>query len=86
MFIVVKFIPILKETIGLEGGFWFFSGATFCSLIFCYIFVPETFGKTLESIEDHYREVCYGKRVSAKIPKIHPMLSKSVDSICITKL
>ena len=75
MFIVVKFIPILKGTIGLDGCFWFFSGATFCSLVFCYIFVPETFGKTLESIEDHYREICYGNKVTAKVSKINPKLN-----------
>ena len=60
LFILIKFGPTLQETIGLDGCFWLFSVVTFCSIIFCYFFVPETFGKSLESIEDHYRAICYG--------------------------
>lgn len=86
MFLVVKFIPVLKESIGLDGCFWFFSGATFCSLIFCYVFVPETFGKTLESIEDHYREICYGSKICPKTSHFNPVFTHPDDSNCITKL
>ena len=62
LFILIKFGPTLQEEIGLDGCFWLFSVVTFCSIIFCYFFVPETFGKSLESIEDHYREICYGTK------------------------
>ena len=62
LFILIKFGPTLQEEIGLDGCFWLFSVVTFCSIIFCYFFVPETFGKSLESIEDHYRAICYGTK------------------------
>ena len=73
LFILIKFAPTLQEEIGLEGCFWLFSGITFCSVIFCYMFVPETFGKSLESIEDHYRAICYGNKVNPKTTlKVQP--------------
>ena len=84
MFLVVKFIPILKESIGLDGCFWLFSGATSCSIIFCYFFVPETFGKTLESIEDHYRKICYGKKITPKNSR--PIFIMKDNDNCVTKL
>merc|ERR1711997_75911 len=45
-----------------------FSVVTFCSIIFCYFFVPETFGKSLESIEDHYRAICYRNKIEPEMP------------------
>lgn len=62
-FILLKFAPTLQEQIGLDGCFGLFSGTTFCSIVFCFVFVPETFGKSLESIEDHYRAICYGNKI-----------------------
>ena len=66
LFILVKIAPTIQDSIGLDGLFWLFSGVTSCSIVFCYCFVPETFGKTLESIEDHYRNICYGNQVTPK--------------------
>ena len=66
LFILIKFAPTLISTndgIGLDGSFWLFSGITSCTILFCYFFVPETFGKSLESIEDHYRKICYGNKI-----------------------
>ena len=28
-------------------------------MIFAHLFVPETFGRSLEDMEDHYRRICY---------------------------
>ena len=73
MFILVKFGPTFQEKIGLDGCFWIFSTVCFCSIIFCYFFVPETFGKSLESIEDHYRAICNKNKVGPKMTiEMHP--------------
>ena len=42
--------------------FWLFSGISYSSAIVAYFCVPETFGKSLEAIEDHYRKICYGDK------------------------
>ena len=60
--ILIKFTPNLLDAIGLDGLFWLFSGIAMISILFAYFFVPESFEKTLEEIEDHYRRVCYPNR------------------------
>ena len=57
--ILIKFAPDLQELLGLDGLFWLFSGVAIFSIIFAYFCIPETFGKTLEEIEEHYRTICY---------------------------
>ena len=57
--ILTKFAPDLQERLGLDGLLWVFSGIAIFSIVFCYLYVPETFGKTLEDIEEHYRGICY---------------------------
>ena len=57
--ILVKFVPDLQEILGLDKLFWLFSGVAMFSIIFAYFCVPETFEKTLEEIEEHYRKICY---------------------------
>lgn len=59
-FLSTKFVPHLKEALGLHGLFYMFTGVSCLSVIFSYFAIPETYGKSLESIEDHYRKVCYG--------------------------
>ena len=68
LFILIKLGPTLQEKMGLDGCFWLFSGITFCSIIFCYFFVSETFGRSLESIEDHYRAICYRNKIEPEMP------------------
>lgn len=58
-FLVTKFTPFCAEALGMDGLFWLFSVITFVSVIFAYCCVPETFGVSLEDIEQHYREICY---------------------------
>ena len=86
LFILIKFGPTLQEEMGLDGCFWLFSVVTFCSIIFCYFFVPETFGKSLESIEDHYRAICYGtKEDPEKAVKTFPNGIDNISNTCDTK-
>ena len=58
-FVAAKSSNFLQEAIGLDGMFWLFTGVAIFSIIFAYLFVPETFGKSLEEMEEHYRKVCY---------------------------
>jgi Na+/melibiose symporter-like transporter len=60
--ILVKLLPDLKELLGLDGLFWLFSAVSVFAMLFVYFCVPETFGKTLEEIEEHYRMICYPNR------------------------
>ena len=63
IFLVIKFTPSLQEQLGVDGLFWLFSGFSLFSVLFAYFCMPETFGKTLESIEEHYRKICYGNEL-----------------------
>ena len=58
-FIAVKSANALQDTIGMDGIFFMFSGVAMFAIIFAYFCVPETFGKSLEEIEEHYRKICY---------------------------
>ena len=61
-FLIVKFTPTLIDWIDLNGLFWIYGGIGFSLVIFVYFCLPETFGKTLEDIEKHYRTLCYGAK------------------------
>ena len=61
LFLIGKSLPALDAAIGL--GNMFFCFASMCILvgILVIFFVPETRGKSLEEIEEHYRITCYGE-------------------------
>ena len=66
--IVVKSANALQNLIGMDGIFFMFTGVAMFAVIFAYFCVPETFGKSLEEIEEHYRRICYPKKFkSAKM-------------------
>ena len=60
--IVVKSANALQSLIGMDGIFFMFTGVAMFAVIFAYLCVPETFGKSLEEIEEHYRRICYPNR------------------------
>lgn len=49
----------LTDKLGKAGAFWFYGAVCIIGIIFCYFFVPETKGHTLENIEAYLRS---GKR------------------------
>ncbi|XP_076650151.1 facilitated trehalose transporter Tret1 [Halictus rubicundus] len=49
-FLVTKFYTDLQGALGAGGTFWLFSGISAIGIFFVYILVPETKGKSLESI------------------------------------
>ena len=49
----------LTEKLGKAGAFWFYGVVCAIGIVFCYFYVPETKGHTLENIETYLRS---GKR------------------------
>jgi MFS transporter, SP family, xylose:H+ symportor len=50
-FILTFMFPILKGAIGMANIFWLYAAICFAGLVFVWLTVPETKGKTLEQIE-----------------------------------
>lgn len=51
IFASVKTYPDLMHALGTDGTLWFFGAAALMGAVYCYIFLPETKGKTLREIE-----------------------------------
>lgn len=51
-FIVTKTFVNLKEALGSGETFWLFAGITVVGVVFVFVFVPETKGKSLNEIQD----------------------------------
>jgi sugar porter (SP) family MFS transporter len=45
----------LTEKLGKAGAFWFYGAVCVIGIVFCYFYVPETKGHTLEKIEAYLR-------------------------------
>jgi sugar porter (SP) family MFS transporter len=54
----------LLHAAGPAGTFWFYACICVLGFIFCYAFVPETKGRTLEAIERHWRH--FGEKKGAE--------------------
>ena len=61
LFIAVKAPPFIQQQIGLGGLYWIFCVFNFLLVFVVYFCLPETFGVTLEDIEDHYRSISQKK-------------------------
>jgi sugar porter (SP) family MFS transporter len=55
-FTVAMTFLTLIEKLGKAGTFWLYAVLGILGWIFCYIFMPETKGYTLEQIEEHWRK------------------------------
>ena len=66
MFVVIKTYHDLKNSIGEDGTFWFYSGICLCSCFFVYFLVPETKGKTLTEIEEYFELTQKSKKKNDK--------------------
>ena len=51
--LLAYFFPIINQAINASGSFWVFAGICIAGLIFVWLRLPETKGKTLEEIELH---------------------------------
>lgn len=54
-FLVTKFFSDLVAAFSEAGSFWVFGGITGLTFLFCLLFVPETKGKSLSSIQGMFR-------------------------------
>jgi MFS transporter, SP family, galactose:H+ symporter len=55
LIVALTFLSMVA-VIGHSGTFWFYGAVGVAAWIFSYMLVPETRGRTLESIEDHWRK------------------------------
>ena len=62
LFIAVKAPPFVQHVIGIDGLYFLFGGFCILLVFIVYFCLPETFGVTLEDIEDHYRSTGTRKR------------------------
>jgi hypothetical protein len=60
IFVSVKTYPDLMHALGTDGTLWLFGAAALVGAVYCYIFLPETRGKTLREIELEFspKETC----------------------------
>ena len=77
LFISAKMGPTISELIGNDGAFCLYACASALTAIFAYFQMPETFGLSLEEIENLYRD--HSKEISAQ-PKTRKRSSMSVIS------
>uniref|UniRef100_A0A182P6F3 Major facilitator superfamily (MFS) profile domain-containing protein n=1 Tax=Anopheles epiroticus TaxID=199890 RepID=A0A182P6F3_9DIPT len=61
-FIILKIYPSMVETFGNSNVFILFGCLSMLGIAFVYFFLPETKGRTLEDIENHFR----GKKASTE--------------------
>lgn len=54
MFVAVKIFPYLLNMYGMEVMFYFFSASSLIFCTFVYYFLPETYGKSLNDIHNHF--------------------------------
>ena len=87
LFLVLKFTPLVEQQIGLHGMYWMFSATGYGLIAFTFFFIPETFGRSLEDIEDHYRKLCYGENIDDALKQeerrisIQAIGSNSIENI-----
>ena len=59
-FLVGKIWPLLNNAVGQGHALMICTLVVIGVVAYCWMYIPETMGKTLEDIEDYYRIKCYG--------------------------
>ncbi|KAL5275266.1 hypothetical protein ACFFRR_001283 [Megaselia abdita] len=54
-FVAIKLYPGMVSSIGNENVFAFYGLVSLLAIVYVYIYLPETKGKTLKQIEDHFK-------------------------------
>ncbi|NQU95071.1 MAG: sugar porter family MFS transporter [Candidatus Omnitrophica bacterium] len=55
LLVASTFLTLINK-LGKAGAFWFYAVVSIGGIIFCFLFVPETKGQTLENIEKHLKD------------------------------
>ena len=56
IFLVLKTFPALVKAMnGLAGVYWLYSGVCLLTVVFTFLVLPETKGKTMEAIADDFQ-------------------------------
>ena len=55
LIIAVTFLTIV-QALGASTAFWIYAALSVIAWFFCYFYVPETKGHTLEEIEEHWMQ------------------------------
>ncbi|KAM7342242.1 facilitated trehalose transporter Tret1-2 homolog isoform 1-T3 [Cochliomyia hominivorax] len=66
-FVCTKIYPSLKEAIGKENCFVMYAAFAFLSVIFIYVCLPETRGRTLLQIEEEFKHGRKSKKAPAPV-------------------
>jgi len=71
--VALIFLPMIQK-IGTAETFWFFALMSVAGLIFCYFYVPETKGCSLEEIEEHWLQGRHPNELKGKINLEEPVI------------
>ncbi|XP_048003629.1 facilitated trehalose transporter Tret1-like [Leguminivora glycinivorella] len=83
-FAVLKSYPSLISGIGLEGAYFLFSGIITVCLMVAWMVLPETSGRTLQEVEDHFR-VLEPEAESERQPLLHSVNSVTTSYLSTRK-
>jgi sugar porter (SP) family MFS transporter len=67
--VAFTFLPMIQK-LGIAETFWFFAFMSVAGIIFCYLYVPETKGYSLEEIENHWVEGKHPKELDGKVIQV----------------
>jgi hypothetical protein len=65
LLVALTFLTMI-DVLGRPGGFWLYAGVGVIAWLFIYRLVPETRGRSLEQIEEHWRQGKHPREMGVK--------------------
>jgi sugar porter (SP) family MFS transporter len=75
--VALMFLPMVQK-LGTASTFWFFALMSVAGVIFCYLYVPETKGYSLEEIEEHWLQGKHPRELGGKISLDEPLVEEAI--------